>query len=70
VEKIKRVRYGPLSLDVPPGEFRRLNAEEVEKLRAGSDGSHVSHRTTSEGHSARTSKAFHRKDRKGRKEKR
>jgi 23S rRNA pseudouridine2605 synthase len=33
VEKIKRVRYGPLSLDVPPGEFRRLSAGEVEKLR-------------------------------------
>src|SRR5580765_7390613 len=24
VEKIKRVRYGPLTLDVPPGEFRQL----------------------------------------------
>lgn len=34
VEKIKRVRYGPLSLDVPPGEFRRLSIGEVEKLRA------------------------------------
>src|SRR5437667_12538028 len=34
VEKIKRVRYGPLSLDVPPGEFRRLSAGEVEKLKA------------------------------------
>jgi 23S rRNA pseudouridine2605 synthase len=34
VEKIKRVRYGPLSLDIPPGEFRRLNAAEVEKLKA------------------------------------
>ena len=33
VEKIKRVRYGPLSLDVPPGEFRRLSVGEVEKLR-------------------------------------
>ncbi len=32
VEKIKRVRYGPLSLDVPPGEFRRLSLREVEKL--------------------------------------
>jgi 23S rRNA pseudouridine2605 synthase len=32
VEKIKRVRYGPLSLDVPPGEFRRLNPGEIEKL--------------------------------------
>jgi 23S rRNA pseudouridine2605 synthase len=34
VEKIKRVRYGTLSLDVPPGEFRRLSVGEVEKLRA------------------------------------
>ena len=34
VEKIKRVRYGPLVLDVPPGEFRRLTFAEVEKLKA------------------------------------
>src|SRR2546430_1360286 len=34
VEKIKRVRYGPLSLDVPPGEFRRLSGGESEKLKA------------------------------------
>jgi 23S rRNA pseudouridine2605 synthase len=34
VEKIKRVRYGPLSLDVPPGEFRRLSMGEVEKLKS------------------------------------
>jgi 23S rRNA pseudouridine2605 synthase len=33
VEKIKRVRYGPLTLDVPPGEFRRLNLDEVRKLK-------------------------------------
>jgi 23S rRNA pseudouridine2605 synthase len=33
VEKIKRVRYGPLSLDVPPGEFRELTLEEVDRLR-------------------------------------
>jgi 23S rRNA pseudouridine2605 synthase len=38
VEKIKRVRYGPLSLDVPPGEFRRLSTAEVEKLKAASGG--------------------------------
>ena len=70
VEKIKRVRYGPLSLDVPPGEFRRLSVEEIEKLRAGSDGgSRVSPRSASVGHSARTSRAFNRKGRRGRKEK-
>jgi 23S rRNA pseudouridine2605 synthase len=34
VEKIKRVRYGPLSLDIPPGEFRRLSIGEVEKLKS------------------------------------
>jgi 23S rRNA pseudouridine2605 synthase len=34
VEKIKRVRYGPLSLDIPPGEFRRLSAGDVEKLKS------------------------------------
>jgi 23S rRNA pseudouridine2605 synthase len=33
VEKIKRVRYGPLTLDVPPGEFRSLTAQEVDRLR-------------------------------------
>lgn len=33
VEKIKRVRYGPLTLDVEPGCFRALNAGEVENLR-------------------------------------
>jgi len=35
VEKIKRVKYGPLTLDVPPGEFRALNAKEVARLKAG-----------------------------------
>ncbi len=34
VEKIKRVRYGPLVLDVPPGKFRPLTAQEVDRLRA------------------------------------
>jgi 23S rRNA pseudouridine2605 synthase len=33
VEKIRRVQYGPLSLDVPPGEFRSLSLEEVAKLK-------------------------------------
>ncbi|MGE5322713.1 MAG: pseudouridine synthase [Actinomycetota bacterium] len=33
VEKIKRVRYGPLSLDVEPGQFRELTAQEVAALR-------------------------------------
>ena len=38
VEKIKRVRYGPLALDVPPGKFRALTLKEVERLKAASDG--------------------------------
>src|SRR6201996_6225463 len=33
VEKIRRVGYGPLVLDVPPGEVRELSEEEVELLR-------------------------------------
>jgi len=34
VEKIKRVRYGPLTLDVPPGEFRPLTPKEVDRLKS------------------------------------
>jgi 23S rRNA pseudouridine2605 synthase len=34
VEKIKRVRYGPLELDVHPGEFRRLTPQEVTRLKS------------------------------------
>lgn len=33
VEKIRRVRYGPLELDLPPGESRPLTAQEVSRLR-------------------------------------
>lgn len=33
VEKIKRVRFGPLELDVPPGRFRRLTLQEVTRLK-------------------------------------
>ncbi|HVI10410.1 MAG TPA: pseudouridine synthase, partial [Candidatus Binatia bacterium] len=36
VEKIKRVKYGPLALDVPPGEYRPLTAKEVDRLRSAS----------------------------------
>jgi 23S rRNA pseudouridine2605 synthase len=36
VEKIKRVRFGPLALDVPPGEFRSLTLKEVERLKSAS----------------------------------
>jgi 23S rRNA pseudouridine2605 synthase len=34
VEKIRRVRYGPLELDVAPGEFRHLRPAEVARLKA------------------------------------
>lgn len=33
VEKIRRVGYGPLKLDVEPGQFRELTPREVESLR-------------------------------------
>jgi 23S rRNA pseudouridine2605 synthase len=42
VEKIKRVRYGPLTLDVEPGQFRELTPGEVRSLwRPGSGQSKV-----------------------------
>ncbi len=34
VEKLRRVRYGPLELDMPPGKFRALRPIEVAKLRS------------------------------------
>jgi len=34
VEKIKRVRYGPLALDVDPGKFRYLTPQEVARLKS------------------------------------
>ena len=33
VEKIKRVQFGALELDVPPGEFRSLTVKEVAQLK-------------------------------------
>lgn len=33
VEKIRRVRYGPLKLDVEPGQYRALSAAEVARLK-------------------------------------
>ena len=44
VEKIRRVQYGPLMLDVPPGEFRSLTLEEVAKLKAAASGSSAAQR--------------------------
>jgi 23S rRNA pseudouridine2605 synthase len=34
VEKIKRTRLGPLSLDVPPGKFRPLTQSEIRQLHS------------------------------------
>jgi 23S rRNA pseudouridine2605 synthase len=34
VEKIKRVQFGSLKLDVPPGEFRSLTVKEVAHLKS------------------------------------
>jgi len=42
VEKIRRVKYGPLALDVASGEFRSLTLEEVARLKAAASGSHPS----------------------------
>ncbi len=38
VEKIRRVKYGPLELDVPPGDWRNLTLLEVAKLKAAASG--------------------------------
>ena len=41
VEKIRRVQYGPLALDVPPGDWRYLTLPEVAKLKAAASGRKV-----------------------------
>ena len=46
VEKIKRVKYGPLALDVPPGKFRPLTLREVDRLRTAA-GQNVRHEAAS-----------------------
>ncbi len=38
VEKIRRVGYGPLVLDIEPGKIRELEPEELEDLRKAADG--------------------------------
>ena len=38
VEKIRRVGYGPLALDLEPGQVRELTAEEVDALRMTAEG--------------------------------
>jgi 23S rRNA pseudouridine2605 synthase len=41
VEKIRRVGYGPLVLDVEPGKVRELSEEEVEKLKRAARASKI-----------------------------
>ena len=38
VEKIRRVGYGPLVLDLEPGHVRELDAEEIDELRKAAEG--------------------------------
>ena len=38
VEKIQRIQFGPLKLDVPPGKFRPLTAQEVKELKRAAAG--------------------------------
>jgi 23S rRNA pseudouridine2605 synthase len=38
VEKIRRVGYGPLVLDLPPGQMRELTPEELTQLRRAAEG--------------------------------
>jgi 23S rRNA pseudouridine2605 synthase len=38
VEKIKRVKYGPLELDVETGRSRNLSEREIQQLRRAADG--------------------------------
>ncbi len=38
VEKIRRVAYGPLVLDVEPGQIRELHPEEIQALRLTAEG--------------------------------
>src|SRR5262249_43335706 len=45
VEKIKRVKYGPLALDVPPGEFRMLTLKEIERLKSATSSGAAANRT-------------------------
>ncbi len=48
VEKIKRVEYGPLKLDVENGEFRLLKPPEVARLKQASEGRHAPPRARDE----------------------
>ncbi len=49
VEKIKRIRYGPLELDVPPGSFRQLTPREVMELQRAATGKAQSLKSSGKG---------------------
>lgn len=49
VEKIKRVRYGPLELNVEPGKWRFLSPAEVAKLRSSLKKPQAKDKRTAEG---------------------
>ncbi len=46
VEKIRRIGYGALVLDVPPGGFRELTQGEVQALNRAAAGKHVERKKT------------------------
>jgi 23S rRNA pseudouridine2605 synthase len=66
VEKIKRVRYGPLTLDVEPGQFRELKPSEIAGLkRAGrGDKKQTPERKQPSRAKANVRRAEHRRERK------
>jgi 23S rRNA pseudouridine2605 synthase len=49
VEKIRRVRYGPLELDVEPGKLRHLTTKEVAQLKAAASARKAVSRTARDG---------------------
>ena len=46
VEKIRRIGYGALTLDVPPGGFRELTTGEVQALNRAAAGKSVERKKT------------------------
>ena len=59
VEKIKRVRYGPLQLDVEPGKFRFLTAKEVGQMKSAAGARVISTAQKSRSPSASSGRALH-----------
>ena len=62
VEKIKRVRYGPLALDVEPGESRELTPAEIAALRRAGRGEAPAHQARRPRTTARHTRDKHRKE--------